>query len=368
MSNRLCRWGILSTANIARKNWLAIHHSGNAIVTAVASRSEARSQQFIDECQVCAPFTPAPHACGSYDELLQRDDVDAVYIPLPTGLRKDWVLKAADAGKHILCEKPVGVTPEDVEDMLAACRRNNVQFMDGVMFMHSERLPALRQVMNDGESIGQLRRIYSQFSFAGSDEFVANNIRVSGALEPQGCLGDLGWYNVRFSLWAMNYEMPQKVSGRLLTQAGRADGGPPVPVEFSGELFFANGVTAGFYCSFITENQQWVNLSGTRGYIQVPGFVCPFFGCEVDFEIHNIRLVTRGCDFNMEDRARRVAVSEYGNSAPNAQETNLFRNFSNLALSSERDESWGEIALKTQQVLEALLQSARQEGALVTLG
>lgn len=367
MSNRLCRWGILSTANIARKNWLAIRNSGNGVVTAVGSRSTAKSQQFIDECQSAAPFSPAPHACGSYEELLARSDIDAVYIPLPTGLRKDWVLRAAEAGKHVLCEKPVGVTPADVEDMLAACRKNNVLFMDGVMFMHSERLIKLREALEDGQSIGKLRRIYSQFSFAGTDEFVANNIRVSGNLEPQGCLGDLGWYNVRFTLWAMKYQMPQKVSGRLLTAAGRADGGPPVPVEFSGEMFFADGVTAGFYCSFVTENQQWVNLSGTKGYLQVPGFVCPFFGSEVGFDIHNIRLVTRGCDFNMEDHARHVSVDEYGNSAPNAQETNLFRNFSNLALAQQPDESWGQIALQTQQVLEALLESARQDGQFVTL-
>lgn len=368
MSTKICRWAILSTANIARKNWLAIRNTGNGIVTAVGSRNVAKSRQFIDECQASAPFATVPQACGSYEELLKRDDVDAVYIPLPTGMRKEWVFRAAEAGKHVLAEKPVGVTSADVVEMIAACRKHNVQFMDGVMFMHSQRLPRLREALDDGESVGKLRRICSQFSFAAPDEFMNSNIRASNDLEPLGCLGDLGWYNIRFTLWALNYEMPHKVSGRLLTQAGRPDSPSPVPVEFSGELFFKDGVSASFYCSFLNENQQWVNLSGTKGFIHVPSFVCPYYGSEVTFDVNNTRFVTRGCDFNMEEHTRRVAVAEYGNSAPNAQETNLFRNFATLALSGKPDGFWGDIALKTQQVVEACLTSARQDGKLINLG
>ena len=100
------RWGILSTAGIARKNWEAIRNSGNGTITAVASRDAAKAQQFIDECQAEVPFDEAPRAIGSYDEIVTADDVDAVYIPLPTGLRKEWVIKAANAGRHMMCEKP----------------------------------------------------------------------------------------------------------------------------------------------------------------------------------------------------------------------------------------------------------------------
>lgn len=362
MSNQTCRWGILSTANIAKKNWLAILNSGNGVVAAVGSRNVEKSQQFINECQSTDPFVTVPQAVGSYDELLKRKDIDAVYIPLPTGIRKEWVVRAAEAGKHILCEKPVGVTAAEVVEILAACKKKNVQFMDGVMFMHSMRLPKLREVMEDGESLGKLRRITSQFSFNAPEEFMSSNIRASGDLEPLGCLGDLGWYNIRFNLWVMKYQTPHKVSGRMLTQAGR-DGG--VPMEFSGELFFADGVSASFYCSFLNENQQWAVLSGTRGFIRVPDFVCPYFGNEVSFDVNNTKFVPRGCDFNMEEHTRRVAINEHGNGTPCAQETNLFRNFSQLALSGKPDESWGQIALLTQKVLEATLISARQDGKLV---
>src|ERR1019366_53218 len=132
------RWGILSTAGIARKNWRAILDSGNSVVTAVASRDIARSQKFIEECQRDNSFENLPAALGSYESLIASSNVDAVYIPLPTGLRKEWVLRAAAAGKHVLCEKPCGLSLADVREMTDACKKNQVQFMDGVMFMHNQ--------------------------------------------------------------------------------------------------------------------------------------------------------------------------------------------------------------------------------------
>ena len=368
MSRSICRWGILSTAGIARKNWLAIRNSGNGTVVAVASRGMEKAQAFIRECQSHAPFAREPEACESYAALLARPDIDAVYIPLPTGLRKEWVLRAAAAGKHVLAEKPAGVCAADVAEMIAACAQNKVQFMDGVMFMHSLRMDALRRVLDDGRSVGPLRRICSQFSFAAPEGFMAGDIRSSGALEPAGCLGDLGWYIIRFSLWAMRYRMPVRVSGRMLAQVCRGDGSPPVPTEFSGELFFADGASAGFYCSFHSEHQQWSVLSGTKGFARIPDFVSPFFGSEVSFEVTNARFAPRGCDFAMEDHTLRVAVPEYANSAPNAQESNLFRTFGELALSGEPDPHWGDIALKTQRVLDACLESAMHDGRMVEMG
>jgi len=227
MAQPLCRWGILGTAHIARKNWLAIRHSGNSALVAVASREEARARRFIEECQAEAPLTPPPLACGSYEELIQRGDIDAVYIPLPTVVRKEWVIRAAEAGKHVLCEKPCGVTSDDVRAMLDACRRHRVHFMDGVMFMHSRRLPLLRQVLDDSQTIGTVRRVASQFSFSASDDFLTGNIRSSSDLEPLGCLGDLGWYNVRFALWVLGEQQPRARHGpnpRPARPAGPATG------------------------------------------------------------------------------------------------------------------------------------------------
>lgn len=367
MTHPLCRWGILGTANIARKNWKAIRNAGNAALVAVASRHAVRAQRFIAECQASAPQPAVPAACGSYEELIGRADVDAVYVPLPTGIRTEWVIRAAKAGKHILCEKPCGATSADVRAMLDACRANKVQFMDGVMFMHSQRLALLRQTLDDGRSVGDILRIASQFSFKGSDEFLKQNIRVSSDLEPLGCLGDLGWYNIRFSLWAMNERMPERVTGRILAQHGRRDSGQPVPIDFSGELFFPGDVSAAFYCSFRAQNQQWATISGTHGYMHVRDFVIPFIGSEVAFEVNTPVFRIDGCDFQMEDHARRLAVHEHSAGTATAQETYLFRTFSHIVQTGQLEPRWGENALRTQQVLDACLQSARDGGKLVAV-
>ena len=363
-SQNHCRWGILGSAQIARKNWQAIRHAENATLLAVASRSAERSQAFIDENQGHTPFPTAPEAVGGYDELIAHPDIDALYIPLPTGIRKEWVIKAAQAGKHVLCEKPCGRDASEVQEMIDACANAGVQFMDGVMFMHSARMTALRKALDDPENVGELRRITSQFSFLASDEFFGENIRASDELEPLGCLGDLGWYNIRLALWAMHFQMPERVSGQLLSSHGDAR----VPTDFSGELFFAGGVSSSFYCSFLTENQEWANLSGTAGNISLEDFVLPFKNAEVAFTIHNAVFNQDGCDFQMEGHSRRVAVHEYSDSAPSAQETNLFRSFSALVLGGTPDPHWPDIALKTQRVIDACLASAHDGGREVSLG
>lgn len=367
MNEQTCRWGILGAAGIARKNWRSIRNAGNATLTAVASREPSRAEEFIRECQSDVAFPHVPAAVGGYDTLLKRDDVDAVYIPLPTGLRKEWVIRAADAGKHVLCEKPCALNAADLQEMIDACRRNHVQFMDGVMFMHSRRLPRIREVLNEGESVGEIRRIQSHFSFRAPDDFLQGNIRVNSELEPYGCLGDLGWYTARFSLWVMDGKMPRKVTGQMHQSYGRKDSPQPVPMEFSAELHFDGGVTAGFYCSFLTAHQQQATVSGSKGWLHLRDFVLPFHGSEVEFAVENSQMSILGCDFTMEPHPQRIAVSEYSHGHPTAQETELFRTFSDLVLSGRRDEYWPDIALKTQQVLDACLESARAGGKAIDL-
>jgi predicted dehydrogenase len=361
MASTVCRWGILGAANIARKNWTAIRLAENATLTAVAGRDPKRAKEWIDACQAECPFPTAPAACN-YDELLKRPDVDAVYIPIPTGVRREWVVKAANAGKHVLCEKPCAPDANELRAMLDACKANNVQFMDGVMFMHGKRLPLLRSVIDNGETVGQLRRINSQFTFAAGDDFLKNNIRVSTALEPLGALGDLGWYNIRFTLFVMKYALPAKVSGRVLSE--HASG---VPLEFSGEMFWPNGVSASYYCSFNTELQQWAHVSGTKGSIDIRDFVLPYFGCESAFVADRPVFNVQGTRYHWESHLKRFAVTEYSDGTPDAQETNMIRTISGLALGGKVDPFWSEIALKTQVVLDACLASARKDGAMVAV-
>ena len=366
MSDKKCRWGFLSAAWIGMKNWQSVALSGNGEIVAVASRDKAKAQAWIDDCSSHVPFPTKPEAVEGYDALLARDDIDAVYIPLPTGVRKEWIIKAAKAGKHVLAEKPCGVDLAEVKEIVAACNEAGVQFMDGVMFMHSKRLDALRETLTDG-SIGELRRINSQFSFNAGEDFLTGNIRMHSDLEPLGCLGDLGWYNIRFNLWVMDYAMPKSVSGRMLQGAARSDSPDQVPMEFSGEMFYENGVNASYYCSFMTGNQQWAHVCGTEGTVRLDDFVVPFYGSEVKYTVSNTESNQHVCDFNMEQHDRVVSVNEYGGSHPTAQETGLFRNFGELVLSGSPDPKWGDIALKTQQVMMACIESSKQDGTRVEL-
>lgn len=367
MSEKKCRWGFLSAAAISRKNWKSIALSGSGVLTKVASRGIAKAQQFINDCQAEVPFAIKPTALGSYEELLASEDVDAVYIALPTVLRKEWVIRAADAGKHVLCEKPIAVTTADAEEMIAACERNGVQFMDGVMFNHSARLPAMRKSMAGPDGIGPVHRISSTFTFYGGPDFDRDNIRVQSQLEPHGCLGDLGWYNLRFSLWVMNYEMPTAVVAHTHRQLQGSSSPSPVPGELSGTLFFAGGATANFFCSFIVENQATASISGEQGYLSIDDFVLPSYGTEASWTINRNVMEILNCRWNVRSHARRYAVHEYSAGEANSQEVNMVRDMNEIVLSGRVDPFWPEISLKTQRLMDACRQSADLGGLRVEL-
>ena len=351
------RWGILSAANIARKNWKAIHRSGSSVVVAVASRSLERSREFIHDCQVESPFPTPPRALDSYEELIASKDVDALYVPLPTGLRKEWVLRAAAAGKHVICEKPCGLSAADVREMIDACRSNRVQFMDGVMFMHNPRLKRIREALDDSSSMGEIKRVMSGFSFFMDEKTADSNVRLDSRLEPAGSLGDLGWYCVRFALWAMRWKLPREVSGRILSQAGSTRSPAPVPIDFSGELIFENAASLGFYTSFHAEYQNWVHVSGTKGYLRLADFVHPLSDHEPAFELNRNEVRVKCCECG----AKHTDASAIN------QQTHMIRNFVSQVQSGRLNEEWPDMALKTQQVIDACLESARGGGAAVPI-
>lgn len=367
MNGSTCRWGILSAAAIARKNWKAIRLSGNGCVAAVASRDKSRAQAFIDECEREVPMVQPAEPVEGYDALLARDDIDAVYIPVPTGLRKEWVIEAAAAGKHVLCEKPAGVNATDVAEMLDACRQSGVQFMDGVMFDHSGRLEGIRQSIGDAEKFGRLRRIQTHFSFLGDTSFRSANIRVDARLEPHGCLGDLGWYCIRFTLWATGGKLPTTVSARTITPLSGNDSGGDVPGEFTAELQFDDDVSAGFYCSFLTSNQQTAVLSGEHGYVTIDDFVLPFYDAELKWTENQHVLEVANCRWNFGRHRTTRAVREYAAGEANSQEVNMVRRFAEIVLSGEIDPRYPRLTLQTQQVLDACRRSAVGGGERVSV-
>ena len=169
------RWGILGCANIAKKNIRAIKLSQRAQLVAIASRDISKAMAFASDNK-CAESI---QIYGDYESLLADKSVNAVYIPLPTTLHVQWVVKAAEAKKHILLEKPVAVCESDYLIMLEACEANCVMLLDGVMFMHHQRLASLGKFLQD-PFLGVVTRVNSSFSFNGnSPAFLEGNIRTS---------------------------------------------------------------------------------------------------------------------------------------------------------------------------------------------
>lgn len=361
-----CRWGFLSTASIGRKNWLAIHQSGNGVVRGVASRSVDKAQSFIDECQADYAFENSPIAFGSYDEMLASDEIDAVYIPLPTGLRHDWVLKAAEAKKHVLCEKPCARDAEELKAMTEACASNGVQFMDGIMYVHADRFKKVGEILKSDNGIGKLRRIAMQFSFCADQDFYEGNIRTNSHLEPHGCLGDLGWYTIRFALFANGYRMPKSVSATMLHEFQREDSPAPVPMEVECRLVFDDDVTATFFNSFKTGHQQWAHLSGTEGHLKIKDFVLPYDGDISNFYMARPEFTVEGCEFSMVENRTDFEVAESGSKTETSQEAKLFRGFAEIVNSGQLDPFWPEVSMKTQLVLDACMRAA-QTGEVVEL-
>ncbi|MUZ62741.1 Gfo/Idh/MocA family protein [Agrobacterium vitis] len=179
----MLRFGILSTAKIGRELVVpAIQDAEGAVVSAIASRDLAKARAMADRFSV-------PHAFGSYEEMLASDLIDAVYIPLPTAQHVEWTIKAADAGKHVLCEKPIALKAEDIDSLIAARDRNKVLISEAFMVTYAPVWHKVRALLADG-AIGKLRHVQGSFTYFNRDPGNMRNIPELGG----GALPDIGVY------------------------------------------------------------------------------------------------------------------------------------------------------------------------------
>ncbi len=180
----LVKWGIVSTADINRKVIPGAHASEKVDLVAVASRDRARAEAYAREWEI-------PRAYGSYEALLADPEIEAVYISLPNTMHAEWSIKALDAGKHVLCEKPFTRHPEEVDAAFDAAERNGRLLSEAFMYRHNPQTAKLVELVRDG-AIGELRLIRSAFSYGLYDH---ENIRLRTDVEG-GALMDVGCYNV----------------------------------------------------------------------------------------------------------------------------------------------------------------------------
>jgi predicted dehydrogenase len=239
------RLGILSTADINRKVIPGAHASEKVELVAVASREQARAEEYARTWEI-------PRAHGSYEALLEDAGVEAVYIPLPNTMHREWSIRALEAGKHVICEKPFSRRAVDVEAAFDAAERAGLLLTEAFMYRHNPQTAKLLELVRDG-AIGELHVVRAAFSYALYD---ADNIRLRTDVEG-GSLMDVGCYCVSGS---------RLLAGEPESVFGQAYVGPTgTDWVFSGALRFPGDVHALFDCGTGLAERDELEAIGTEG-------------------------------------------------------------------------------------------------------
>lgn len=262
------RWGVISTANIGRAAVIpALQRAENAEVVAVASRDLERAQAFADELGI-------PRAYGSYEALLGEEEIEAVYIPLPNSLHRLWSIRAAEAGKHILCEKPLALDAAECREMEAAARDNGVRLMEAFMYRFHPQTDKVLELVKQG-AIGRPSLIYAAFTFRLGDR---DNIRLRPELGG-GALMDVGCYCVNICRTLADREP-------IRAQAFARWGETGVDEQMVGTLEFDDGLQAQFSCGLFLARREFYQVAGTDGHLEVPSSFLPGTKETIVREVH----------------------------------------------------------------------------------
>jgi predicted dehydrogenase len=246
------RWGVLSTAKIGTQKVIPAMQAGTyCAITAIASRNAEKAREAASQLGISKAY-------GSYEELLADPEVDAVYNPLPNHLHVPWSIKALEAGKHVLCEKPIALTAAEAQDLLDAAHEHpQLKVMEAFMYRHHPQWQRAQKLVVDGE-IGDPRTIQSFFSYYNVDPSNIRNVADMGG----GGLMDIGCYCISLSRFIFDDE-PHRVSGIV-----EYDPAFQVDRLASALLDFGRG-TATFTCSTQLTPYQRVNIFGTEGRVEI---------------------------------------------------------------------------------------------------
>ena len=247
------RWGVLSTAKIGREKVIpAIQQSSNGIVTAICSRNQEQAEN-------TAKLLGIEKAYGSYEDLLNDRDIDAVYIPLPNHLHVEWSIKALQAGKHVLCEKPIGVSSRDAAKLQEESQKYpGLKVMEAFMYRFHPQWTKVKSLIEDGV-IGEVKTMHSFFSYYNIDpQNIRNKVEVAG-----GALMDIGCYCISFPRFLFSEEPLRVVSSIDRDPVMKTDRITSAILEFPG------GKTSTFTCSTQLMPYQRVHIMGVDGHIEI---------------------------------------------------------------------------------------------------
>ncbi len=255
MSARKLKWGILGCANIAKRAVVpGLQESELNEAAAIASRDVEKAKRTAEELNI-------PVAYSSYEELLEDDSIDVIYIPLPNHLHREWTIRAAEAGKHILCEKPLALTEKEAAEMVEACAKSGVLLAEAFMYRYHPRYEKIRDIIAAGE-IGDIRAIRSAFTFNSA----ANSANVRFRKEwGGGSIYDVGCYPITAARLLLGKE-PEAVTVQALFS--EEHGG--VDMMASGLLEFEGAVSLSFDCGMWAAFRNPLEVVGTDGIIEVP--------------------------------------------------------------------------------------------------
>ena len=247
----MLRFGILSTAKIGRELVIpAIQDAENCVVTAIASRDLGRARELADRFSV-------EHAFGSYEEMLSSDLIDAVYIPLPTSQHVEWTIKAADAGKHVLCEKPIALQSHEIDTIIAARDRNKVLITEAFMVTYAPVWLKVKELLAQG-AIGKLKHVQGVFTYFNKDPQNMRNIAALGG----GGLPDIGVYPTITTRFSTGQEPRRVMATTEFDPQFGTDVYSSVRADF-GDFELS------FYISTQLANRQLMVFHGSEGYIEV---------------------------------------------------------------------------------------------------
>ena len=251
MTRHALHWGLLSTARINRALISPLRASPRNELVAIASRTTEQAETYAEEWNV-------PRAFGSYAALLADPDVDVVYNPLPNGLHAEWTIKAAQAGKHVLCEKPLAVTVDEVDAIDTAARQAGVVVAEAFMYRHHPQTLKVKELVGDG-AIGKLQLVRGSFTFNLTRP---TDMRLDPAMGGGG-IWDVGCYPINFARYVTGAE-PAEVFGWQVTGASGVD------EVFAGQMRFHGDVYAQFDCGFRAPFRAHIEIVGSGGAISVP--------------------------------------------------------------------------------------------------
>jgi len=252
MAEKPLSLGVLGTADIAVSRVIPnLRKSKKVIVRAIASRDGERAREWAKKLDIAQHF-------GSYEQMLDEADIEAVYTPLVNSLHNPWTIRSLDSGKHVLCEKPLAITSREVRAMIRKAREKGLVLMEGFMYRYHPRNLAVFDMVRKGE-IGRLKAIESAFSYVLEDESSYLNDRELGG----GALYDVGCYPVNVSRMLTGAEPVEVFGTANYTRTG-------VDMTFEGVMRFPGGVLSSFHVAMDEEPRFWYRVIGDKGLIEVP--------------------------------------------------------------------------------------------------